>query len=166
MPNDCDFEMKIRGSKQAIKRVVDCLQADYHYNEGKPSHKHFFRVFDTYEDKLINNGDGTFTQWLHGYCAWSVYSCMCNGTHTYYNDVKKDYPDIFMGTTLEEQSQDCEIEVFSEETGMGFSEHYLYKNGYCEVDDCAQIEVECDDEEYTILNPHRYDQGEDYMWTL
>lgn len=139
MANDCLYEMKIKGSKSAIKRVVDCLKADYNYYEGKPTHKHFFRIFDYYdEDDLQKNDDGTYTKYLWGYCAWSVKSCMLEGG--YYSGCKTAHEDIFMGTTLEEQSKDCEIEVFSEEPGCCFSEHYLYKNGKCLIDSCIDIE--------------------------
>ena len=35
MPNYCNYEMKIKGSKEAIQRVIACLEADYNYNIGK-----------------------------------------------------------------------------------------------------------------------------------
>lgn len=182
MPNYCDYEMKIRGSKDAIARVLECLKANYDYGMGKPEHKHFFRVFSAYEnDEMENNDDGTYTLFVYGDCAWSVYSCMCSGEHTYYNDLKERYPDIFMGTTLEEQSKDCEIEVFSEEEGMEFSEHLLYKNGECLIDDTADVEqagydsngkittdIDWDtyEDEVVVLNPHRKNDTEDYLWTI
>lgn len=167
MPNYCNFDMKIKGSKNAIKRVIDCLKADYNYQVGKPTHKHMFRVFDVEDESdLVKNTDGTYTKYLYGDCAWSVFSCMCSGEHTYYNDCKKAHPDIFMGTTLEEQSKDCEIEVFSEEEGMAFSEHYLYRNGKLEIDDCEDIEIIEDSDEYEIDNPNRYGRGEDFRWTI
>lgn len=132
--------MKIKGSKNAIKRVIDCLKADYNYYEGKPLHKHFFRVFEVVdEEELVDNKDGTFTKYVFGYCAWSVHSAMTEGG--YYKSIKEEYKNTFMGTTLKEQSKDCEIEVFSEEVeGCFFSEHYLYKNGECLVDTCCEIE--------------------------
>lgn len=143
MPNYCDYEMRIKGSKNAIERVIECLNTGYNYGEGKPSHKHFFRVFQCEEGELADNKDGTFTIEVYGYCAWSVY-CAMMGTTTdkmsYYASVQADYPDIFMGTNLWEQSEDCEIEVFGEETeGMWFSEHYYFKNGECLVNESIEI---------------------------
>lgn len=143
MPNYCDYEMRIKGPKSAVERVLKCLQADYNYTEGKPEHKHFFRVFQAEEGKWTRNSDGTFTLEVYGYCAWSVH-CAMLGTdkefHSYYADVKARHPDIFMGTNLWEQSKDCEIEIFSEETeGMMFSEHYYFKNGKALVDEVAEI---------------------------
>ena len=181
MPNYCNYEMKIKGSKDAIKRVVDCLKADYDYTEGRPSHKHFFRVFQAEDCGMVDNGDGTFTQYIWGDCAWSVYSCMCDGEHTYYSSLKEAHPDIFMGTTLLEQSEDCEIEVFSEEEGMEFSEHYIYKNGECLCDSSVNTEqagytktgkvtkrINWDKYEGDIicLNPNRKDLIGDYQWSL
>ena len=182
MPNYCNYEMKIKGSKRAIQRVVDCLKADYNYTIGKPSHKHFFRVFEVFcEDEFEKNEDGTYTLFVFGDCAWSVYSCMMKGENTYYNSVKAEYPNTFMGTTLLEQSKNCEIEVFSEEEGMCFSEHYLFKNGEMLIDDCVKTEqagytktgkvstrINWDtyDGDIVCLNPHREDMYETYRWTI
>ena len=163
MANDCNYEMKIRGSKKAINRVIACLKADYNYMEGKPSHKHFFRVFSVYDDDdLYDNGDGTFTKFVFGCCAWSVWTCMLEGNNTYYNDVKNNHPDTFMGTSLYEQSKDCEIEVFSEEFGMCFSEHYYFKNGIKVVDEDTEATCEFDEDtdEEKITNDFRLDEFE------
>ena len=183
MPNYCDFEMKVRGSKTAIARVFKCLNTDYNYGEGKPSHQHFFRVFQADKaEEPTKNQDGTYTQVIYGYCAWSVSSCMLDGAFSYYQSVKKDHPDIFMGTTLEEQSEDCLIEVFSEEPGMGFSEHYIFKNGRCICNDECEImsggldkkgqPIESDDIDWDtyegdtiILNPYRFGRIGDFLWT-
>ena len=175
-------EMKIKGSKNAIRRVIACMKADYNYLAGKPAHKHFFRVFDVGDDEpIIDNGDGTFTKWVWFDCAWSVNSCMCSGAFSYYNDCKANHPDIFMGTTIAEQSHDCEIEIFSEEEGMGFSEHYLFRNGECLIDDTCEIEqagyddygnittdINWDeyDGETLIDNPYRINNHEEFRWEL
>ena len=182
MPNYCDYEMKIKGKKRALNRVMECLKADYNYNEGKPSHKHFFRVFDVFcDDGFQENEDGTYTLFVYGYCAWSVFSCMCKGEHTYYNDCKKAYPNLFMGTNLKEQSKNCIIEVFSEEEGMEFSEHYLFENGKCLIDDCVKTEQagytktgkitkrinwNTYDGDIVCLNPHREAPNECYRWEI
>lgn len=163
MPNLCDYEMKIKGSKNAVQRVIDCLKADYNYEEGKPSHKHFFRVFDANVDYENKNEDGTITAFVWGDCAWSVHSCMIGG---YYEECKQLYKDKFMGTDLAEQSKDCEIEVFSEEPGCLFSEHYIYKKGKCWLDDCIEIDVNDDNDEWEIINDHREAPDCGYRWVL
>ena len=181
MPNYCNYEMKIKGSKKAINRVLSCLKADYNYTEGKPSHKHFFRVFGAYEDSMERNEDGTYTLFVYGDCAWSIYSCMCSGEYTYYNSLKESHHDIFMGTTLLEQSKNCEIEVFSEEEGCGFSEHYIYRNGECLCDTSVEIQTggytktgkptkkinwDTYDGEIVVFNPNREGVNEPYRWTI
>ena len=182
MPNYCEYEMKIKGSKKAIERVINCLKQDYNYSKCKPSHKHFFRVFECFDDEeFVKNEDGTFTKFVWGDCAWSVHSCMLKGQNTYYDSVKNDFPNIFMGTDLEEQSKDCEIEVFSEEEGCAFSEHYIFKNGKCLLDDCVKTEQagytkkgkitkrinwETYEGEYVCLNPHRVAPNELYRWEI
>lgn len=183
MANDCYYEMKIKGSENSILRVLACLTTGYAYNEHKkPLHKHFFRIFDADTDgKMEDNGDGTFTAFIYGYCAWSVWSCMCSGNSTYYDSVKRSYPNIFMGTTLLEQSKDCEIEVFSEEEGMGFSEHYIFKNGECLCETTEQIKnagyndkgkitthIDWDtyDGDYVVINPNREEPNGIFRWTI
>lgn len=158
MPNYCDYNMKIKGTRENVLEVIKCLETDYDYGTGKPSHKHFFRVFDCYYDEtdFEENEDGTITAWVSGYCAWSVYSCMCDGEHSYYNDIKKSHPDTCMGISLAEASRDyhCLIEVFSEETGMCFSEHYVFLEGECLCDECVELQITEEDEygDYQIIN--------------
>ena len=181
MPNYCDYEMKVVGTKKQIQNVIDTLKADYDYNEGKPTHKHLFRVFDVNEGEFEKEDNGLYSMYIFGYCAWSIYSCMCKGEHTYYNDVKKDFPNIFMGTTLQELSKGCKIEVFSEEEGMEFSEHYIFDDGDCLLDDCVDVQqagyndkgeitTNIDWEHYdgdmVCLNPHREDNKDVYRWEI
>lgn len=184
MPNYCDYEMKVKGSKEAIKELLECLNADYNYSSGaKPEHKHMFRVFqaELVNDRPKANIDGTYTQHIYGYCAWSVASCMLRN-RGYYADIKKEYPEIFMGTSLEELSKelDIEIEVFSEEPGMCFSEHYIFERGVCVCEECEELEtVGVDEKGHFIknvdwenydgdtieLNPNRQSQTGQYLWT-
>ena len=106
---------------------------------------------------------------------------MLDGGFSYYQSVKKDYPDIFMGTTLEEQSQDCVIEVFSEELGMGFSEHQVFEKGECVCFEETEItsggytktgkptkKINWDkyDGETLIFNPYRFNETENFVWHI
>lgn len=168
MPNYCNYEMKIVGSKKAINRVIKCLEAEYDYGTGtKPEHKHFFRVFEANYGEPVLNKDGTYTMFVSGDCAWSVYSCMCKGEHTYYSAMKEQYPKIFNGTTIQEQSKGCDIEIFSEEEGCEFSEHYLFKDGKVVIDKCVDVTYETNEDGEVISedNPNRNKNGE-YRWIL
>lgn len=183
MANDCLYEMKVRGSKEAIQYVIDCLKADYNYSEEKgATHRHFFRIFDCYDDEPIKEiEEGVYEKYIFGYCAWSVSTCMSEGG--YYGDCKKNHPDICMGISLAEVTKDqhCVIEVFSEEEGMCFSEHYIYDNGECVCDDTVEIytggynekgepttDIDWDtyDGEFVVFNDHRLGFEEGFAWTI
>ena len=167
MANLCDYEMMIVGNKEAIKRVLKCLKTEYHYLTGtKPKHKHFFRISEVWDDDIEENED-EYSVYIHGTCDWSVSCCMCSGEHSCYAQTKESHPDIFMGTTLEEQSKDCAIEVFSEETGNCFSEHFLYENGKCLIEDYVDLQrVEDKNGNVTYINPHKETNEDLYRWII
>ena len=96
-------------------------------------------------------------------CAWSAYTCMFNGPGSYYYHYSKE---LIYGTHVQEQAKrlQLEIEIYSEEPGAGFQEHYLVDNfGNLiineEKDDYREIYIdECKDyndylEEYEDYNP-------------
>ena len=106
--------------------------------------RHMFRVFETYVNR---SKDELNASYISGYCAWSVYSCMFKGDYTYYNDFLKDYGNRyigFMGTTLPDESRrlNLKIEVYSEEPGLAFMEHFLIDNGEILIEDCVDVEYE------------------------
>jgi len=123
MANICTGVMIVKGSERRLKAVDDVLmkRADKHL-----ARSNFF--FDSGEKGLRR---------YNFECAWSVYSCMCAGNHTYYGTGE----DRTL-TTLREISGDnrvC-IEVFSEEVGIGFTEHFIFDKG-------CKILAECEDME-------------------
>lgn len=131
MPNYCMYEMRIQGNTHGVEKVIETLKADYdYYNNKFNSDKHLFRVFDAdiMDDETV---DGIRDVIINGSCAWSVFSCMMEGDGTYYSSCKAEYGDSFRGTTLVELSKDYSvmIEVYGEECGCEFQEHYLIHNG-------------------------------------
>ena len=147
MPNYCDYELKIKGEKENVMKVVSYLQADYSYENGYSNctaDKHFFRVFeaDTAYEQIED--DGLFSVVVYGYCAWSVYCCMFKGVHTYYNDwtegKKAKLNEPFKGINMEDITKELNltVEIFSSEPGVGFMEHYLVENGEILVNECVK----------------------------
>ena len=120
------------------------------------SSPHLFRVFEAnlirdqcYYIPPDENGDIIRT--ISGYCAWSVYSCMFEGRCTYYNDFMRDFGIRyigFFGTTIPKLSRllNLDIEIFSEETGVCFQEHYRVTNGNIIINDEVHITVDYDEE--------------------
>lgn len=111
--------------------------------------RHMFRVFEAYVNR---NKDEPNASYIFGYCAWSVYSCMFGTPHTYYDDfITEKYGNKyigFIGTTLPDESRrlNLKIEVYSEEPGCGFMEHYLIDNGEILIEDCVDYEEVLDEE--------------------
>lgn len=141
MANDCNYELRATSKdREVLEYLLATLNnSDYDYLKNtKPKARHFFRVDNEFgEIKETSNG---YVLYAYGWCAWSVHCCMLSGKNSYYNEFNKEYPDIFMGTTLGQiSSLGCEIEVFSEEEGMEFSEHIVYINGTLTHDTCAKM---------------------------
>lgn len=130
MPNYCYGQLVVRGYKPNVDEFIKILQAHYNYNTGEITHKpHFYRVFeadvyDYYETRGLNA-----IAFINLEVAWSIWVCMFNGPHTYYNNTK-DLPNRF-GSHIEAESKrlNLEIEIFSEETGMCFQEYYKLQSG-------------------------------------
>ena len=128
MPNYCYYEMRVRGKRENIEEFVKVM-TDYE----RP--KHFWRVFSAYTDYDEPDENGLTTAMISGDCAWSVHCCMCIGPCTYAGDADEEYR-----TSLQDESKrlQLEIEVYSDEPGMAFQEHYHYDKG-------EELEAECVD---------------------
>lgn len=147
MPNYCYYSMCAIGSKDSIEEFIKVIQADYDYGTMEFSYdRHFFRVFEADDDEIKKIGPHLYQVTISGNCAWSVSSCMFNDHSTsYYASLKSRYPKDFRGTTLPIESErlNLNIEVFSEECGMCFQEHYVIINGDIIVRECVDWEEYC-----------------------
>ena len=139
MPNYCMYQMRIQGKPNDVAEVIKVIQADYNYDTMQFSaDKHLFRVFDAdiMDDEIVGNVRDVV---INGSCAWSVFSCMMEGDGTYYSSFKDTYVQ-FRGTTLVQLSKKYSvmIEVYGEESGCEFQEHYLIHNGELLIDDTVR----------------------------
>lgn len=123
MANVCIGTMIVKGSERRLKMVDDILMKR---GERSLARSNFY--FDSGEKGLRR---------YNFECAWSVYSCMCAGKHTYYG-----WGEDRSLTTLREISGDCKvnIEVFAEEEGIGFTEHYIFDRGCKVLAECEDME--------------------------
>lgn len=154
MPNICTANLNIRGYKDNVDEFLKILQADYDYYKMEFTHnKHFYRVFqaEVYNDEIYG-----VTKFVSAFieCAWSVACCMFDDAYTYYNEstiITKDmsYEDkefaaqhIIHSTCIEREAKrlNLDIEIISEEPGIGFREHYLFYEGDLKRDDCVSYE--------------------------
>ena len=147
MPNYCNYSMCAIGSKDNLEEFIKVMKADYDYGTMEFSYeRHLFRVFEADYDEIEEVGPNLYQVIINGYCAWSVSSCMFNNYPiSYYASIQKESGDKFRGTTLVEESErlNLRIEVFSEECGMCFQEHYVIINGDVIVEDCVDWEEYC-----------------------
>lgn len=141
MPNYCNYSMCVKGTKESVEEFIKVIQADYDYGTMEFSHdRHLFRVFEAEYDEVEEVYNGIYQVIIKGYCAWSVNCCMLDTSKSsYYKSLKTDYPCEFRGTTLPIESKrlNLDIEVFSEEGGMCFQEHYVILKGDIVCDDCV-----------------------------
>lgn len=140
MPNYCDYTMSVKGSAENVEEFIKIIKADYDYRKNEFSNKpHMWRVFEAevYDDYYLEK---LRCIEIKGYCAWSVYSCMLEGEHTYYNDMINE--SINYGTSLLKESERLNLifEVYSEEPGMLFEEHYIVKDNKLIEDECLNYE--------------------------
>ena len=136
--------MRIVGKKAAVDEFIKVVESDYHYSdEGvyRGSYdRHLSRIFNREVTSYIAEASGQCAAEISGDCAWSVYSCMTEGGY-FSRRFFEDYSDRSHATTLKLESGKLglEIEVFSEESGLGFREHFLYDNGETIIDECFDI---------------------------
>lgn len=137
MPNYCNYQLKAKGDKKNLEKLHKIMNADYDYNKEEvycSEDAHMFRIF---EATLIESKDDYII--IDGHCAWSVMACMFNDKYTYYRNMKTKYKDECKATTIDKLSKELklDIEIFSEESGCGFMEHFLIKQGEIIIDDCV-----------------------------
>ena len=140
MPNLCFYSMCVKGKKENIEEFIKVMEAGYDYGTMKFDYdRHMFRVFEAYYDDIEQIDENVYQVTISGDCAWSVASCMMKDG--YYSDVKKRYPNEFKGTYLQSESLrlELDIEVYSEESGACFQEHYIIRNGDIEVEECVDL---------------------------
>lgn len=138
MPNYCNYSMCVVGAKENVEEFIKVINSNYDYNKMEFDYdRHMFRVFEAICDEIEERYNGTYQAIINGYCAWSVASCMLE--HGYYQDCKASFGDNFRGTTLllESERLGLDIEVFSEESGMCFQEHYIIRKGNLTTDECV-----------------------------
>lgn len=153
MPNECSYTMYAEGKPEAIDELIARMTFKYDHSEGSEveNRVHFWRVLEANVEELEPRTEGTRLISIAGYCAWSVRACMFDGENTYAGDRAKDPELAPYCTSLEKTAKELglEIEVFSDEAGVGFAEHYHYAPYELPVEEsCDFEEVFWDPDEY------------------
>ena len=144
MGNECMFSMRIKGVKANILELYKII------NMSHPKKLGLFKTFDIEPSKghQITDSEDVIVE-LSGVCINSVYSCMMDGSSTYYNSYIREgnFTDDFKGTNLliESKRLNLEIEIYSVEYGDNFEEHYYIKNGNILMKRVENFELYYDD---------------------
>lgn len=132
MPNICSYEMIVTGNYDSVCEFIDIMKADYDCVSKDPVH--MWRVFSAEAslDAEYNNDVVSFK--IYGECAWSVSSCMTLGGY----QKNRTVLEAKNGTALEIETKRLNLvaEVYPEERGVGFMEHYIIAFGEIIVEEC------------------------------
>ena len=114
MANNCMYDIHVTGSKEGI----DTIRSGF----GIPENTGVFfgRIYSA-EEYDSGERDGEYYSYLYGDCAWSVDSAF-----------NKNFRDIISKYKLN-------VEIYSEEPGVGFMEHYMWEYGEMTLNETADF---------------------------
>lgn len=151
MANNCVYSLLVVGEKENVNEFISMM--DYTHPQGIC----FARIFEAYESLRKLLPDGRTAALIEGDCAWSVYSCMMEGYGTYYSDKEMRSGDPKLTTlTHESKRLGLDIEIFSEEPGIGFTEHYRIINGQI-------LDYTCDDYSEYYYDSDEFPDFQDFI---
>ena len=133
MANICGFSMLVRGNIDDIKRFCDAMSQNGNIYMGRGA------------DVEINLDGYDNCAYIDGWCKWSVQSAMVsNAIDMRNNPTRWAWSDGTDPTKLEFitlfeacQKWNLDMEVYSEEAGCCFQEHYIVVNGDLICDECV-----------------------------
>lgn len=119
MANECYYCMKITGKLENVREFVDFIGW-----EGKYKNNGVGRVFGACVINYDKYNNDVCSCTIDGDCAWSVYTSMID------NERRDNL--CTMSNKL-----NVIVEVFSQEPGCAFQEHYVIIKGDLDVDECV-----------------------------
>lgn len=140
MANICDFNMMVKGKRDNIVKFYCALtQATKKVWMGRGA------------EADINYEDGC--AYINGWCKWSVFSSLIDNAKSmayqkktgfgYWDEEIISKVDEFISLFSACKKYHLNMEVFSYESDIGFSEHFKYENGELVANE------ECDYEEHS-----------------
>lgn len=137
MANICNFSMLVVGKHEDIEKFYDAMSQNGNIYMGRGAEAEI-----EYEDDY--DEEGTDRAQIDGWCKWSVQSALIDNAISmrdnpdgwYWGD-GADTSKLEFITLLEATKKwNLIIEVFSEESGCGFQEHYVFDKGTVLCDEC------------------------------
>lgn len=154
MANICSFEMKVKGKKEDIEQF--CKAMTY---EGK------IRIGGGAEFQVSFEDDNVAD--LSGYCNWSIRSALIDRC----SEKIADYEYINLFEACKKWS--LAMEVYSEECGMAFQEHFVCNKGEILCEECVdwheyaiyeyKTKEEAERDLEVEITDNEWESGEEYI---
>lgn len=149
MANICDFSMVVRGKKENIETFKNMMSQVGTVYMGRGAEIDFEDM-----EELNELSDNDYRCQLDGQTKWSVMSSLIDNAIS----MRKDSSRWYFGEDVDKSKlsfvtlfEACEqlnldMECYSEESGCGFQEHYLFVDGELIEDECVDYSEEYDEE--------------------
>ena len=142
MANICSFSMCVKGKHSDIENFYNAMSQKGNIYMGRGA------------DAEINYDEDEGLAFIDGWCKWSVQSAMIDNAismrtepNMWYWGDNEDKDKLEFITLVEAcKKWNLDMEVYSEEPGCCFQEHYLYINGDIICDDCVEWNEYCLDD--------------------
>ena len=139
MANNCGYEIRVKGKKENLEKFYHYMD----YENQNEEEKHFARIF-SHEREYYTTTDGNEGMYIYGDCAWSLHTCLMKGQGSYFGS-EDENPQLVNAVDVSKEL-DLEIEMWSEEPGVGFCEHKYIKKGEVIFDECMDLREEQNEE--------------------
>ena len=146
MANICDFNMVVKGKKENIEQFINMMSQDGTVWMGRGA------MVNRIDIEEVENGKYRYL--IDGDTKWSVKSSMIlnavsmreNPDMWYFGD-GVDKTKLSFVTLFEACEQlELSMEVYSEELGDGFQEHYLFDEGQLMINEIVEYTEEYNEE--------------------
>lgn len=158
MANICNFSMVVKGKKENIEQFIDMMQQKGTVWMGRGA-----VVYSQDMEELEN---GIYRCQIDGDTKWSVISSMVDNAISMRTETEKwgfgddiNKAELSFVTLFEacEQLQ-LDMEVYSEEAGIGFQEHYVFIDGNLVAEECVDYTEEYNEE------TDEYESSGGFVW--
>lgn len=169
MANLCSFSMCVKGKHEDIEAFYNAMSQKGNIYMGRGA------------DAEINYEDEENTAFIDGWCKWSIQSALINNAIS-----MREEPNIWhWGENVDVSSLEfitlfeackkwnLDMEVYSEEGGCCFQEHYVVVNGDLICDECVdwqeyyigeyETKEEAENELEIEITDEEWDSGEEYI---
>lgn len=139
MANICDFSMKVRGKHEDIEKFYNAMMQKGNIYMGRGA------------DAEINYDDEDGSALINGWCKWSVVSALVTNAESMRSEPERWYwgegvnvNDLEFITLFGAcHKWNLIVEVYSEESGCCFQEHYICDKGAIICDECVEWNEYC-----------------------